>query len=241
MMSIDAALAWSIRLVGVSLALQSLELLRLGRSPLRLVPANPSWIGRILGPVAGTNLGVGVLLALTGDPRGLLLGAPLAWVVAMRFGGTFNGGSDYMTMVVALPVGLHAALPTLVPGRLAVVAIGIQWLLSYTIAGIAKVSDVDWRNGQALSLLSTRGSYSLPPPVARLLSRPRISRALGHATLTFECAAPLALLDHRAMLVFAGVALTFHAAVALTLGLNRFFWAWLAAMPCGLALPHLLG
>lgn len=239
-MTLDGALLWSTRLLGLSLSIQSVELLLLGRLPSRLAPAQPKFLAAFDPFFALLLLGAGLFLGATGDPRGCCVGAPAAWLLAVRFGGTFNGGSDFLTLVVALPLGVFAAHPTPAVGRLAVLGIGLQWLLSYTIAGFAKLADTDWRRGRALALLAERGRYALPDGARRLLGEPRVSRFLGTGTLLFECAAPLALLDPRCMLVFVGVALTFHGAVALTLGLNRFLWAWLAAVPCGLALPELL-
>ncbi|MEN9579083.1 MAG: hypothetical protein RJA70_2092 [Pseudomonadota bacterium] len=243
------------RLLGLSLLVSGAEHLRLARLLEARVPwaatvgeqggytilrllgfayARPVWTGLV---AMLTLLAAGLLV--TGE--GALLGPVLliAWLGCVRFGGTFNGGSDMMTFVVGLPLLLQFVFPSLGAVRdLAIGAIGTQLLLSYLLSGVGKLREPVWRDGTALSYLVNREQYRVPASLHRLLARPAPSRVLSYAVIVFECAAPLALLDLRLCYGYLALAFAFHLGVAVTLGLNRFVWAWLAAFPC---LPGLVG
>lgn len=142
----------------------------------------------------------------------LMAGSPpaLVWFLlfttiftAVRFGGTLNGGSDYMTVV--------ALSSLLVPwGRL---YLAVQLTLSYFVAGLVKLRQPDWRNGSALTRLT-----GLPSGLAWPL-------------LLWECTFPLAWCNHSLCLAYLAVGAVFHLVNSKILGLNRFFWIWLAAYP----------
>ena len=144
------------------------------------------------------------------------------WVIAMRWRGTFNGGSDIMTFHI-----LGAWLVSLCfPGleRACTYSIAIQIVLSNLIAGASKSAKRDWRDGTALHVLMQRYGYQLGPASAR---------ALSWVTLLFEVSFPLAVI---APLPFLIAGMLFHLVNAYAMGLNRFFFVWLAGYPALLAL-----
>lgn len=134
----------------------------------------------------------------------------LIWVLllttiltSVRFGGTLNGGSDYMTVVVLSSL--------LVPWGQTYLA--VQLTLSYFVAGLFKLKHPDWRDGTALT---------------RLTGMPA---QLAWPTLLWQCTFPLVWLNHSLCLVYLAIGVVFHLANAKVLGLNRFFWIWMAAYP----------
>ena len=142
----------------------------------------------------------------------LFFGAPpaLIWVLlfttvytAVRFGGTLNGGSDYMTVV--------ALSSRLIPWGDTYLA--VQLTLSYFVAGIVKVRQKEWRTGRALTTLTGLPGWMAWP------------------VLLWECTFPLAWFGHGLCVAYLTVGVIFHLANAKVLGLNRFFWIWLAAYP----------
>lgn len=153
-------------------------------------------------------------------------------LVSLRFRGTYNGGSDYMTVVVLLSLTI-ARLGDGATAR----AIGLgyaaaQLVSSYFASGVAKLMQPAWRRGDVLVDLLRAPQYAAPAWLVALLGRqPRLGHAAALGVLTLECAFPLALLDGRAALILGTAALVFHVINALVLGLNRFLWAWLAAFP----------
>ncbi len=181
------------------------------------------------------------LLVATGQGTILLPLLFLAWLGCVRFRGSFNGGSDTMTFVVGLPLVVQSLFPEHpAVSALAIAAIATQLLLSYLLAGVAKLRSPLWRDGSALAILVSREHYQVPPWFKRFAARRTVSRLLSCAVLVFECTAPLALLNRNTCYGYLALALLFHLGNAVTLGLNRFVWAWLAAFPCLPALATLL-
>ncbi len=248
--ALASALLWTQRLTGLAVLLQTLELASLRRAfaddgvwrwsilrdehralalPLRqlfavLLPYRAFLAVLLARAALACLLGAGVgevawLLALSQ----LLIGA--------RFRGTFNGGSDYMTMVLLLGLSL-ASLPWgALPARAGLGYICAQLTLSYVIAGGVKLRQPAWRSGQALAVVLRSERYAVPGWVAALARKPKAARCVSWLVMLFELAMPWAISSPRAALVAISLGLVFHAANALALGLNRFLFAWAAAYP----------
>jgi hypothetical protein len=175
---------------------------------------------------------------------------PLLWasqaLICIRFRGSFNGGSDSMSMVVltatsAAAISGHAALAS----KLALYYIAVQVTLSYVVAGLAKLQHADWREGRALRHFVAAGAYEVPERLARApwLQDRRLCRVMAWGVIGFECLFPCAWLGPRACLIMLALGLAFHVANAFVFGLNRFVFAWAAGYPalfyCALSLHGL--
>lgn len=249
MLTLDVALRWMQGLAGVAALVGTLELLVTraswgddGTWRWRTLRDEMAWAGPFLS-TRGFTLLLGAR-ALTA--AGLIVAPSLAlagalWVtsllVNLRFRGPYNGGSDHMLMIVltALVVAMAgAAVPVVVQGAMAWV--GAQGVLSYWIAGLAKLRHRAWREGSVLPVLVAIPAYGVPARTQRLLSHGAIARVAAWGVLAFECVFPLVLLDER--LAWAGVALAaaFHLTNAWTFGLNRFLLVWAATWPAIVAL-----
>ncbi len=172
-------------------------------------------------------VGGGLALAWVPHPALACAVAVLQLGVSVRFGGSFNGGSDAMLLVVVIGVALARA----VSAPLGLGYVAAQLVLSYGIAGIVKLRVRGWRDGTALAQLLTAPPYRVAPCVLRLIGRRHVALAASWLVITLECGFPAALVAPElaiALLVGAGA---FHVGNALVLGLNRFVWAWLAAYP----------
>lgn len=232
-------------LVAWACLLQSIELLALARH----CGAQGIWrwqtVGRDFGrlrPLFGLLLGDGrfsILQCLRAVAAlCLLFGVVPQWssaalllltlLTSMRFGGSFNGGSDGMTMVVLLAVVLGRNHETA-----ALAYIGVQAGLSYLIAGIVKLRERAWRTGEALERFLALPQYPVPGGLKRLARSRSFSVVSCWGLMIFELGFPFAVLSGRpettAVTLAAGAA--FHWVNAWVLGLNRFFWAWIAAYP----------
>lgn len=179
----------------------------------------------------------------------LFLGESRVWpflcvsqiLLCVRFRGASNGGSDSMSVVLASALSLPALFGrTPLAIQAALLYIGVQVTLSYVIAGLAKLRQPEWLNGQALRHFVLTSPYGVPARVRRTLERPAIAAPLGWAVVAFECLFPLAWLDPRVCLAWLACGVMFHAANVLVLGLNRFLWAWLAGYPATLAASELV-
>ena len=155
------------------------------------------------------------------------------FVISRRWRGSFNGGSDAMCFLVG-GILVLAALPissdALKQGALWYLA--IQVCLSYFVAGIAKLKNPAWRDGSALKKYLLNSSYVVPESVIRSFkSTTPPYQLLSILIMVFEIFFPLAMICASLSPWFLAAGLLFHLANFWHFGLNRFFWAWLAAYP----------
>jgi hypothetical protein len=162
--------------------------------------------------------------------------ALLVWgtslLVNVRLRGPWNGGSDHMLFIVVTAIALAElgrAREVVVQG--AVAWVGVQAILSYTIAGLAKLRSAAWRRGTALPGLLGIPAYGVPAGMKALVAQPGWARLGAWGVLAFECAFPLVLLGPRVALAGVAVAAFFHLGNAWTFGLNRFLLTWAATWP----------
>lgn len=256
----DTALTWVARGTGLGLVVQSVELWSIRdrladsgvwrwpllRSEHDALPAPLRWLFLLLLPYR-PFIALVVLRALASGwmlAGGTVALAPLLLVaqvaICVRFRGTFNGGSDYMSVVLLLALSL-AVTPSFTRAALAYVA--VQTTLSYGIAGLVKIKSREWRDGRALQGFLTLAArrHGAPHAITDDLTTPRRSQLLALAIIGFECSFPLAWLDPRACAAYLAIGLAFHVANSVVFGLNRFFLAWAAAYPAVLYCSQLLG
>ena len=162
----------------------------------------------------------------------LLFGSQLTLFVRWR--GAFNGGSDFLTLVALTGQLAGTWLQHLYAAEWAWQAglwyVSLQAITSYFISGWVKWLRPEWRRGEAMTIFLNAAIYG-PLPPAHPLRSPLLARLGSWAFMGWECVFPLALLQPGLALVFCGVAAVFHFLVFWYFGLNRFFWAWIAAFP----------
>lgn len=161
-----------------------------------------------------------------------LLGTTL--LIIHRFKGSFNGGSDSMTLLT-LTTLLVGSLSLHHPYFLKVAAgyLSIQVILSYFYAGLVKAKGVDWKSGHALYLLSVGHNYAPPLFLKKLFQHQLIGKLGTYFILYAELLSPLILLIKNPKII-AVTLLTlgsFHFINFLYFGLNRFFWSWISTYP----------
>jgi hypothetical protein len=149
-------------------------------------------------------------------------------IIAIRFRGSFNGGSDYTTILTLLSLTISCLIPSLATPMMGYLA--FQIILSYFLAGLVKFKNSEWRSGKALKNLFLGPNYSPPIFLIRIFEKKSISFVFCWLTIVLELLFPMILGSNHIMvfLVFAGM---FHLFNFVSFGLNRFFWSWLAAYP----------
>ena len=161
--------------------------------------------------------------------------------ILIRWRGAFNGGSDFMTIVVLSGLLIaHLAAGVIEPNlawRAGLWYVCIHAVTSYFISGAIKLCSPNWRSGHALTTFLDGGLYG-PLPVGSLLRRPRVAQLCAWAFILWECCFPLALVGPDWAIMWCAVAAMFHLLVFRFFGLNRFFWAWVASFP---AIIHCAG
>jgi hypothetical protein len=212
----------------------------------RALPLGLDWLCRASLPyprfvaLLGLRCAAALLVIFLGESRVWPFLCVSQILVCVRFRGASNGGSDSMSVVLASALSLPALFGrTPLAIQAALLYIGVQVTLSYVLAGLAKLRQPDWRDGRALQHFVLSSPYGAPAWLQRLMQRRLLARASGWAVIAFECLFPLAWLDPRLCIAWLLCGVVFHAVNVFALGLNRFFWAWLAAYPALLASTQL--
>lgn len=236
--------------LGISMALQAVEILLLSRRrQLVSVWSRQSlWrdfqsglpMPNLFGRVLSSEKALPVLASLQ-----LIAAVTLPWfslsvcvlflshlAICIRFRGTFNGGSDMMTFVVLTGVLATIVFPTDTGIRLSLLYVAIHTLLSYFKGGVVKVRHRDWRSGEALGEFLGRSLY---PNIRTLGSLFKTKKTLSliccWSVIVFELSALVWFFSPSNIVLVFALAMTFHFINFVFFGLNRFFWAWLAAWP----------
>jgi hypothetical protein len=250
-MTLPEALGLSTRLSAASVALQTVELLAVRTSlsergvwrfstlaaELSELPRPLAWLLRCLSYRAflvllAAQLAACVWLLARGPSPVLLVPLATTLLICVRFRGSFNGGSDAMTVLVLLGLSAGALFPSRPRAALGGLGyIALQTTLSYAAAGVIKLQQPSWRRGHALASFFELPRYGAPAAARALAARPALGRAAAWGVLAFECAFPLALLGPQLCGPFLALALGFHLLNSALFGLNRFLWAWAAAYP----------
>lgn len=144
-----------------------------------------------------------------------------------------DDGSDQMNSIVAVTLllcaGAHATPRIL---EIGLWFLAMQAVLSYFSAGVAKAVSPIWRGGAAVPQIFDTGSYG-DRGVALFLARHRMAGALlTWGVIAFEVSFPAGLFlpaPALEMLLLCGA--VFHLLNAMIMGLNSFFWSFLATYP----------
>jgi hypothetical protein len=195
------------------------------------------------------------LLALRGIAAGLLLTPTLGTqergicflllaittlLISVRFRGSFNGGSDSMTFLLTVCLGLsrlaeNSKLVPLILGYLT-----LQVTLSYWVAGLVKIKEKNWRSGRALGAFTKTPGYESPDWIAALIEKPAFALFMSWTVMLFELSFPMAFLSPKLCTFYLSLGVLFHLANVYAFGLNRFFLIWTASYPILFGMSSLL-
>lgn len=151
----------------------------------------------------------------------------LGWILKTNRAPLGATGADMMQRIVWFSLLLFALAGGTVAQTAALVFIAFQGLFAYFIAGLSKLKSPYWQDGTAVAQVVSTRSFGLA------LSIPwGVSAFLTWSTLVFEIGGPfLVLLGPYGVLAFCGMALMFHASVAIVSGLPMFIFAFGATYP----------
>ena len=128
---------------------------------------------------------------------------------------------------------LRSLLPTDVVTLAALWFIVLQVCLSYLTAGVSKLRNVSWRQGNGFKYVAT--SYELVPVKKVNIFFEKytgLTQVINWLIILFECAFPVELFAGPVVLwcfLVAGGIL--HGAIAFGFRLGKFFWIWIATYP----------
>jgi len=171
----------------------------------------------------------------------LIIGLQVYWVsifllllavfILHRFQGPYNGGADRMSLLVLCCVCLYYFAPSKYWQEIAFAYLAIQLLLSYFISGWVKLINSDWRNGRALRDVFQFSAYPVSESIRTWSESPRLLFLMSWSIILFELLLPMLIMSEITLAIALVIAACFHFVNACIFGLNRFFWAWIAAYP----------
>ncbi|HEX6903345.1 MAG TPA: hypothetical protein VF789_26750 [Thermoanaerobaculia bacterium] len=224
----------------------------------QVAESRPALAGTLLGKLAGAFLAypniLGLLalrlIALLALLPAIASGRFVAWILGVVVATTVllnvrspygMDGSDQMATQVfgALFLGFLPGTDFALDAALCYIA--LQACLSYATAGLVKVISPYWHRGDALFGIFNTRTFGHPAVARFLHGRPGLTRMLSWGVVAAELAFPLSLiLGYPYGLVFLGWGVFFHAANALVMGINSFFWSFVATYPAILYCAWLL-
>lgn len=155
----------------------------------------------------------------------------IALLISLRWRGTFNGGSDYMTLIVLIAMFIASLSSNPKFQNAAVYYLCFQVASSYFLAGLVKIKNRDWRTGKALKAFLQNTIY-LDNSVSKfLIGSNKLLRLFAIITIAWELSFPLAFVNLNFAIVYLSIGFLFHLANAYLLGLNRFLFIWVATYP----------
>ena len=242
-------------LLGISLLIQTLEFWRLSEPRFAtgvwswqiqkddLGHASP-WLRHYFTMIYGDRLWrLHLVLRLGLILSALLLGFNLLNVgllfmgtlyLLIRWRGAFNGGSDFMTIVVLTGLVVVQLGQIWVDPAVAWTAglwyITIHTISSYFLSGAVKLFYDGWRDGRAIIAFLDGAIYG-PLAADSVMRKPVVAVMCSWAFILWECSFPMVLLGADWAVVWCAIAVLFHFLVFWFFGLNRFFWAWCVTFP----------
>jgi hypothetical protein len=142
-------------------------------------------------------------------------------------------GAQQMTSIILTACSLALILGGKTRGpSAALMFIGMQALLAYLVAGVAKVISPEWRNEDVVAKIASTVCYGNGVASGVIEAVPGLGRLLTLSVIAFELSMPLAVVvPVHVTVAFLGMALFFHVGCALVMGLNDFVWAFAATFP----------
>jgi hypothetical protein len=108
----------------------------------------------------------------------------------------------------------------------------LQLCFAYFAAGFHKLRSPVWRDGSAMPGILSARLFGFPALGAWLGRRRGLWLPLSWITVVWEVSFPLVLVAPReACLFYFACGILFHVSTAVTMGLNKFIWAFIALYP----------
>ncbi len=178
---------------------------------------------------------VGLIVVPVGSPATALLltvivGTTLLFNARQTYGGD---GADQMLSILVITLLLCInPLSTSFTLSAGLWFLALQACTAYSAAGIAKLVSPVWRSGDAVYKVFNTGSYGVAFVGQYLGKHKNVRLLLSWSVMIAETLFPLTLiLPAPFNLLFLAWGAVFHVLNALIMGLNTFFWAFLATYP----------
>lgn len=142
-------------------------------------------------------------------------------------------GADQMTAITFMTVLIARLRPgSVLVQKVCLWFLALQSGLSYITAGVAKVFGSMWYDGTAMTGIMGTNQYGHQTVGKFLQKHPKLTKWSGRAVTFWESIFPVVLFIPRPFSdIFVWSGACFHLGIALAMGLNDFFWAFVATYP----------
>ncbi len=153
-------------------------------------------------------------------------------LVVYRAGPGQDGSFQLRILILAVLLSCSISPVNSLTFRIGLYFLSLQLILSYLIAGIAKLRGLTWRDGTGLIGIFGTVYHGNIRVYKLLAGRKTLSQVLSWGVIAFEVLFPLVLMGQGAW-VMSLLAFTtlFHLATSFLMGLNGFFLSFVAAYP----------
>ena len=144
-----------------------------------------------------------------------------------------NDGSDQMSVILSISLFISFFFHTPEIAVVSLYFIAAQSVLSYLIAGGAKMLSKKWRSGEAIFQIMNTESYGSERIALYLQhSSPVVGAIMAWGVMLFETLFFMVIiLPYPYFFIFLIWGFCFHIYNAVIMGLNNFFWVFLATYP----------
>lgn len=141
-------------------------------------------------------------------------------------------GSDQMDTIIIAGLTVSYLLKNESLEIMGIAFIAFQSILSYFTSGFSKLFAPVWTSGNAIIAILNANSYGSKKAAAAILRIPHGEKIICMMVIILECLIPVSLfLPLKISIYFFSFGLIFHLSNAVVMGLNKFFWSWMATYP----------
>jgi hypothetical protein len=143
-----------------------------------------------------------------------------------------QGADSQLNAITFSAISLTLLSDTQVAAGYCLYFLTLQLCFAYFAAGYHKLTSTSWRDGSALPGILSARLFGFPAFGAWLARHQGLWLPLSWATIIWELSFPVALVVPGAVCLFyCACGILFHVSTAVTMGLNKFIWAFLALYP----------
>lgn len=198
----------------------------------RALNARPQQTAQLLAIVLQLICALVLLLPSARFMTAPLLALLLAFEFLIPAGNLGGEGSDQMHFIVLCAITIFYCTTDSLARSAVVWFVALQSMLAYFTSGAVKLKTLPWKQGKAISLVLSTDSYGNRRLYKLLERAPRISKFICWGTILFECGFPFAVLaGPKSALFVLSCGVFFHFTIAAVMGLNGFFWTFIATYP----------
>jgi hypothetical protein len=154
-------------------------------------------------------------------------------VLLMKIRAATRRGSNTATHLIFGALFLEAiGMGTPIVTEACIWFIALQMCLLYCRCGVEKLKAPMWRDGTAMFEVANHRLYGWRPIAHYFYTRPRLVKTITWSVVLMESLFPLVLImGYPACWFFLGWGVIFHLLNVVIIGLNSFFWSYLATYP----------